>query len=246
MAKYKIKNPKFFIKYLSAIGNIAYEGFLLLDDKITIKAFDPSRIAVFEFTMGNDIVDVDEECDEKVGVCFDDLKKIAERLKTTESLALEYDYHAQIVKFIGRVKSRKKTFSLGQRDIDYKEVGLDNLLGLPLNVVFRVNGKDLSDAIKDCGLFAEIATFETKDGKLIVSSIGQSGSCSVEIKTESEIFTNETASYSLTFLTEILKPMVGSEITVLYSSNYPVMIYDKISEQSYMRWFLAPRVNDDD
>jgi len=247
MIEYNILNPSFFIKAMKAIKEVVYEGYLEFGDGIRLFGIGPSRIQLFELTLGNDILDVVKSGYEDVPLDLGDLYKVLDRFKggEIESLKLIYDDNCLTIR--GKVGGRIKTFKRYAVDIDYRidENPIPKLLKLPLDAVFKVEATAFIDCLKDCELFAEIFTMESLNDSILISSVGNCGTSETELPT-TEIYSNQKASYSIPLVKKMLESTYNNEVIIMFKTDHPIAIHDKISDTSRMVWFLGPRVDDDD
>ena len=114
------------------------------------------------------------------------------------------------------------------------------------NAIFKVGSDLLLDVIKDGELFAESVRFSTHNTILIVSTYGVGGENISEIDTGNEIYGKEKTRYSIKYLKKILTPMGSTDILIMFKSDYPIAIRDKLSEKSHMLYYLAPIVDDEE
>jgi len=246
MIDYEILEPQVFIKRVEAIEKMIDEGWIQFKpDCIRMVGLDPSRIAVFEFVAGEDMVTIHESDEMSLPINFFDMCKVLVRMKTAETLRLQYD--GSFFKLIGKIDNRKKTFNLPLIDItEVEEPPMDHLLSMPLKVTFFVDVTSLKDMIEDCAIFSDTLTVTTKTDRVIMGAI-YFGSANVisEIEVE-DVHEDELTSYAIRFLKIAVDCMIGEKVLVRFQSNYPMLILNKISELSRMVFFLAPRVEESD
>ncbi|MCP4651656.1 MAG: hypothetical protein GY853_16465 [PVC group bacterium] len=242
MIDYEITEPALFIKKLEAIEKMIDEGWLQFGGRIRIVGLDPSRIAIFELIFGEEFIEIHEDDDISVPINIFDLSKIMVRLKTTETLRLVYDEETYRLKVIGKIKNRKKTFNIPAVDIaTEEEPPIDKLLGMDLPALFWIEASDLKDMIADCEIYSECLDIKTGDNTIMFKADYPNADVTTEIEMEG-VVEDIISSYSIRFLKIMVGCMIGSKLLIRYGAGKPMIIIDKMSEESRMLWFLAPRV----
>ena len=242
-----ILNPSFFLKHMKSVAEFCDEGFIHFDNGIRFIGIDPSRIAVMELLMANDVVESDSKNKLSAPVKLWDLAKVIARFKNPKELELAYDESTNKITIRGVIGKKKKTFKLPTIDIDENlEDPLPALAKIKYNAIFKVGSDLLLDVIKDGELFAESVRFSTHNTILIVSTYGVGGENISEIDTGNEIYGKEKTRYSIKYLKKILTPMGSTDILIMFKSDYPIAIRDKLSEKSHMLYYLAPIVDDEE
>ena len=250
MIEYNILNPSFFINTMKSISSVVDEGYLEFGDGIRVFGIGPSRIILFELTIGDDILDIIQGGQEDVPLNLDDLRKVLERFKggKPEYLTLSYDNTQLKLKVKGKINNKTKTFTLSAIDLDYKtDINpLPKLMKLHLDAIFKIGVSDMVDALKDINLVSEFFNIETLNNSVLFTGGAALGTAETEIESKSEIYSNQKCSYSLLLVKKILESTYNNEVVIMFKKDYPIAIYDKISDKSKMVWFLGPRVETDD
>lgn len=244
MVNYLIKKPEFFIKYMKELGNIIYEAYIEFGGKIRICGMDPSRICLLEFVYGGEELEIIEDEKRNFGLNFGELNKIFQRFKSPKEIFIKTNDNILIV--TGDIGNKTKTFKINEYDIDTgDEIPMEKILSIPYNAIIRMEGSDLEDAIKDAELYNMELMIQTKGNNIIFGSNSIYGSTNTKIEMDYDIFSDEKSFYPIKFLKNMIKPMTNSKITLMLKTDYPLAIYDKLSNDSYIRWFLGPRVGED-
>lgn len=245
---YNILDPKFFIKHSEVIASFLYEGILHLSDEIRLFGIDPGRIAVLELKLGNDLIETDNKHKLEAPINLGDFAKITKRFKDPEELTLIYDNISNMVTIRGKIKNKTKTFKLSTIDIDMTDIidPIPKLLQIQYNAMFKISVNDLLDAVKDAEMFAEIFTIGIEDNNVFVCGGGVSGESKTIIETDSEIYGNEQSSYSIDRVKKMIMPLRGGDVIIMLKSDFPLSIYDKISNKSHMLYYLAPRIEEEE
>ena len=239
----KILNPPFFLKYMKSIASFCDEGLIQFHKGIRFVGLDASRISIMELKLSDDVVETDSDENLFAPISLWSLSKIIARFSNPETLTITYNETLNSLVIQGKIQNRKKTFRLPTIDISEElEDPMPALSKIKYNAIFKIDGKDLLDAIMDGGMNAESITLMTKGTYLHVLSGGINGDSETIIDTGIEIYDNVKSSYSIDRLKRILTPMKTSNILIMLKTDFPISIYDKLTDKSHMLYYLAPRV----
>ena len=231
---------------MKSIASFCDEGVIQFHKGIRFVGLDPSRIAVMELKLADDVVETDSDKNLFAPVSLWSLSKIIARFSNPETLTITYNETLNSIIIQGKILNKKKTFRLPTIDINEEvEDPMPSLSKIKYNAIFKLNSGNLLDAIKDGEMVSELTTFTTNDTSIIITSGGVNGDSETIIDTGMEIYGKEKSSYSIDRLKKILTPMKG-EILVMMKTDYPLAIYDKLTDKSHMFYYLAPRVETND
>lgn len=237
--KLSITNVKFFIAALNAIENVDYECTLTLSETgIRIKGIDPSRIALFDFCMGTVKDGVD------FGIHLMDVNKILTRLKASSEIIFDVDTLENSIKIIGRIKNRKKTFTLREMDIEVEDVNIEKFISLPYKHIFSMPTEELVEILEDMFIMSMRVNLGIRKKKLIFTSYSTIGSSLIERDGEYD-FPNFGSSYSIPLILSKIKELKGFDVDLIVGSDLPIYLsYDL--DDAYMKIFVAPLVEQDE
>jgi len=244
MINYEILNPKFFIDSMEGISTIIEEGMLEFNNGIKIFGIGPSRTTLFELNIGADILNVHSDEEVNVPINFFDLQKMLKRLKGgKENIFLFYDNNKITIR--GKIGNKTKTFSLAELvelDCEIQVNPIENLLKLDLDSSFKIKTNDFVEALKDCEIYSDYVSLKTKNNSVVISTEAIIGEGSTEIETD-PILVESISGYSLLFLKKIFEKITSEEVLIRFTTDFPIMIYDRISESTRMIWFVSPRID---
>jgi len=232
---------------MDSIASFLDEGVIRFSDKIRIVGMDRGRICVLELLMGDDYIKTTNIKELEAPVDLFSISKIMKRFSNPEELYISYDEMSNAVTIKGKIKNRTKTFKSQTIDIDMTdfEDPIPKLSKIKYNAVFQIEANELLDAMKDVELFAEFFTIESSDNNIRISASNPTGECITDIEIE-DLYGNEKSSYQTERIKKIIKPIGNCKVLIMFNSNYPIAIYDKLSSKSHMLYYLAPRVVDED
>jgi len=247
-AEYNILNPKFFLRHINTIASFIDEGFIFFSNRIRLVGIDPGRIAILELKMDSDIVETTNKNLLKAPINLDDFAKICKRFSNPEILKLIYDEPNNTIIIQGKIRNKKKTFKLSTIDIDESKLEdpLPSLSKIKFNSIFRISASDIKDALLDCEMYSEVFTLHANKKGIDISATGIIGSNNTLIQLEDEIYGDEKTEYSTSRVKKIVTPLIGTDILIMFKKDFPIAIYDKISEKSHMLYYLAPRIDNNE
>ncbi len=247
MIDYSIVDPLLFIQKMEAVQKIMDEGWMEFGGKIRVVGTDPSRIAIFEFLLGKEFLNIHEDDDISMPVQMFDLYKMLSRLKKTESLRIRYVEEDNLMTIIGKVNGRKKTFKLPAVDLDEDdELPINDLLGMPLNATFYAEIADIKDMVEDCEALSDIVEIGTREGRVLFKASYVGGSQVTSELPVEDIIAGEEAAYSVRYMKQMVASMAGERALFRFGTDKPLVAYSKIGDNSRMIYFLAPRVEEAD
>lgn len=239
MIEYKIRDPAFFIRSVNTISTILDESVIQFGGHIRMYGIDPSGICLYEFILGEGELDIISDEKVNIMVCLPDIQQIFDRFKGSSDLTLMYDNSMITMK--GRINGIK-TFTLGILDLDIPDDFTPKLADLELDSVFTIDMSDFLDMIKDAEINSEEYTIETIGDKLIITSWGKDGDTQSNTILDDETTSDEKCAYSVDYTKRILSTLGNDDGIVCFSKNMPLMIYNRLSVDSFIKWYLGPRV----
>ncbi len=220
--------------------------FIATPEGIKLRALDPSRIAMIDFLLPPEAFE-EYECDAetRIGVNFDDFKKIMKRGTSKDKLELEVTEEGKRLKvrFRGRAL---RTFSLPILDLGAEELPVPRV---PFTVTAKVLSDAVKDAIKDASIVSDYVRFESTEDKFSIKASSDRGSVEVEFTQESgslielDVKEPSRASYSLDYLSDMMKATALSDIlTIEFATNKPVALTFDLPGGGRLTFYLAPRM----
>lgn len=251
MFKLTIENAKNWKHSIDAVVNLISEGHIEIGKEgISIKAMDPSQIAMVSFSMPKSaFIQYDVPTPMKVGVNFDNLSRILGRARENEKLEISDDRNKLILDFFAAKK--KRSFKVPA--IDIRE-GVQKEPSITHDAVVRMNAGQLKETLKDAELISSHVTLEATPESFNVEVHGEGSDLMVESEKTSEEITELVlkgdpaskgrvrATFPLQYLVDIVKACSDSEnIAINLKSNAPVKVEYKVEDANIV-YYLAPRI----
>lgn len=249
----KFKSGQFFKNLIDTISNFIEDGTLTATPNgLELTAIERSRIAMIDLFVSKDKC-VSYECDKDVelNINFNDLSKFVTRSSGDEEVSLSFidDENKLQIKLKG---NSTRTFSIPLLE----QVTCESIEGVNLesDVLINIEASDLSQAIKDSNLVADVVDFEVDDENNF-SIFAKSDRGELRIDMENKPDKNDSsekvkAKYSLDFLTKMLKAgNLSSNVAVKFSTDQPIILnflIDDDPNSGKINYFLAPQVEEEE
>lgn len=220
--------------------------FKLTSKGLTLRAMDPSRVAMIDLTVPRESCE-EHSCPEEMKFCFSIDRYVDKTLKNiSKDDAIRLDIQTGIVdKLITRLTSKlTRQFSMpllepSEEEIPTPKITFNYSARLVLENVNTLF-KDLEDHVRIVGT-QDGLTFEQKGDLEVFTATLQKGDESVlniEAKEDAK------ATYSVSYLKEILKALnlLTDIIEVSYSTDMPIRISAEIEHLGTINFYVAPRI----
>ncbi len=243
MFKITMEDARILKNIFEAVVTLIEEGPLDINEEgLFLRAIDPSQIAMVTLNLPKSAFSeysVDKK--ELVGINFVNLVKILSRAKNGEKVTISKEDSSFVITFTGG--KRKRTFKvpmLDSKDLITKEVKVDP------EAEVEILASELKDSLKDAELVSTYLTFDTTPDKFVMKVHGDGGKLTVEFdKNENTEITmkgeNSRASFSLEYLTNIVKACPDNNKLKLYMRTDMPLKADYKVDQAELSYFLAPR-----
>ncbi len=248
MFSFLVENAKDWKAAVDAIVNLIDEGqFEITGDGLSLRAMDPSQIAMVSFSMPKSaFVQFDAKATSKVGLNFTNLSKILGRTRDGEQLGISDEDNKVLLKFASNGK--KRTFKVPMIDL---AGGASREPNIVPDAQVTILAGEFKDLLKDAALVSTHVTLEANQGGFFVDVKGDSS----ELKTESETTPESAiqldvkaparATFPLKYLEDITKACPDAlPLKINLKSNAPVKIEYEVA-QAKVVYYLAPRIDTD-
>lgn len=245
MIEYKIKHPHFLITALkSVVGCDTDQTLFQFGGGLRTFGLDPSRISVYEVVIGESQIDIIQDGKIEIMIDVPSLDKVLKRFSHPDSLSIIYDNNQ--IKIRGKINNRTKTFTLKALDEEPDIDPIPALNNLRLNSIFNIELSEFLDMLGDVDIYAESFNLITKGNEIIMEAFGAVGQAETKYELDDDVTSKEICNYSLVKAKGILKELGNQNVTISFGKALPMMIFTKLTDDSYVKWYLAPRVEEDE
>jgi len=234
---------RYIIESIAAL--IEEATFVVTPEGVKLRALDPSRVAMVDLELPSTAFEEYScEAETRVGVNFDDMKKILKRCKKDDKVEYEVAGGKLKIKIIGKAT---RSFVLPLIDIGAETLPTPR-------VAFTARVKLLSDAveeaIRDAEVIADTVKLEASEEMFAIKAMSDKGDLEVQFGRESgslieyEVTEPAVASYSLEYMGDIVKKSakIADLVTIEFATNKPVALTFEIPLGGRLVYYLAPRM----
>ena len=246
----KFDDAKTWQALISAISALVDEAnFEISPQGITLRAMDPSRIAMVDFELPKSAFS-HYECDEEgqIGVNLDEMEKIVKRAGAGNSLALGLDREQNQLQITLEGRTRR-SFKISLIDL-----GADRppSLNVDFDVTIKITADTLKEIIQDADIISDFIAIDAAPEALTVSARGDTGNLEVAIKKDEEplleykVKNPSKSLYALEYLNDMMKAVAASDtVQMEFGKGTPIKLVFTVSSGGHITYFLAPRVEDE-
>ena len=238
--KFELTNWKQFKSIIETTEKIMDEIIFTADNEgLRFSVLDRGHTSFFNSDFKNSYFDefyLDDY--ETFGVDTKELLKVLKRGKSDDLMKVEVNNFKITIIFDGK---SKRTFYINQIDIDYDAPTMPQIKH-PVNE--EISFKEFRDTIKDCELFDERFTIETKEHIITISNDGEFGGYSGEMITDSEL-ENTTSHFAIEKISEVFKLAISDDMILQVGNDIPLILKWEDNFRMTASYMLAPRIKQD-
>ena len=226
-----------------------------------MQGMDQSHILILEFKLTKDwfeTFEFDEEHDSAIyGINAINLFKFLNTKQDNQKMIMSCppDGDKLLVEFKGdKAKEYNKKFNMSLIEID------GDLMSIPEaedEVEFVIEHGNFASSVDQLALFGDTLKVAIDNDNINMSSTGTDGDMEIDIKTDDveEFSADEceegdvliSQSYAIKFIKTMCNfNKVSKWLVIKVSNDRPICCYYKLDNDSYVRLYLAPKINDDE
>lgn len=226
------------LKVFSALDDLCDSANIIFcEDGISISAMDSSHVCLVavkfakeyfeEYTISSTIT---------VGIKVSNLVRV---LKCVEGSVL---FECSDDEFF--VMTEKDKYTLKTIDIDSEEMDVPDM---DVEVEITADSSVLQKYIKNIAFYGDTIEFKTVDNDVIMKTSGDIGTVELRVDQPVTIHRTMSASFASRYLVIFLRAAkISKKIRVNLHSELPVMFSYEFAENSFIKFFLAPKITDED
>jgi len=258
MLEAKLPQAQILKKVVDAIKDLVQDcNFDCNDSGIALQAMDNSHVALVSMMLKSEAFDP-FRCDRNIalGINLGSLTKVLRAAGNDDALTIKAEDSPDVVNllFESSTTSRLSEYDIKLMDIDQEHLGIPET---DYAATVSMPSAEFQRICRDLGALSESVSIEcSKDGIKFACS-GDIGSGSVILKTSNSvekpednvsIEMNEPVSltFSLKYLINFCKASgLSNQVKLCLSSEVPLLV-EYPFESSYLRFYLAPKIGDED
>lgn len=248
MVKVRMEDSKIWKSSIGAIANLIDEAaFKFTSGGVTMKAIDPSHIALVDFELPAKVFaeyDVKEEA--ILGIDLTEMNKVLSRAKPDDEFVLELDEEKNRLTLTFKGKSTRR-FSLPLIDIGEAELPEPKL---EFTASAEVVAGAIQDGLKDAGLVGDNVRFEISEKEFRMSSESDTGSAEMKLSKGDEglkkldVKQPAKSMYNISHLDDMTKAASSDDVIVVnVGTDLPILLNFSMAEgKGRLKFLLAPRI----
>jgi len=244
MLEIEIEDAKAWKSCIDSIVNLIDEGsFEITSNGISLKAMDPSQIAMVSFSIPKSAFSsykIDETT--KLGINFDSMSKILSRSRGKDKLKMMLDENKLVLEFLGEDKRSFKLPLINVQEGAQKEPRIE------FDAVVKMKAGQFKEILGDAALLSSHVVLDANNKGFFVEVHGDSGDLRVERDKTGEATLNvevkkdSRATFPLQFLEDMVKACPDDQSLSLHlKTNSPIKVEYSIGEAKLV-YYLAPRI----
>jgi proliferating cell nuclear antigen PCNA len=240
-----------FINIFKNLNNLTDSiNIVVNSDRFYIQGMDQSHICVYELFLDKSWFHTwNVSSDKTYGFQLSMFNKILHTYSDTQMINLQADDESDKMKINFTSKSDfNKFFELPLMDIDCEML---NIPECDYEVDIIMNAKKFKSLIDELTQFSDTVLISCNEGQFSVNADGDAATMKVVVDMDDienySVIENETidASFGLKYLAQMCQfYKLSSNCTIHISRNMPIQIKYEIDEDSMMRFYLAPKIDD--
>jgi len=224
-------------------------AFEFTSNGLSLKAIDPAVVAMTMLKMMPSCFDqYDLEGDVKLTVNLDYLLEVLKRAKVSDKVIIELLSDSGNLK-VSMVGNLNREFKIGLIENPEK----DQKVPTPeFSGQIIIDNNVLRDAVKNCQMVSDCATFSANPLKFSISASGDLNNVVHDLGKDSpylkelSVLNDESSKYSLEYLEKIIRgDKVSAETIIKFKKDYLLQVEYKTVDKLSLIFILAPRVEND-
>jgi len=233
-----LENAEMFLKVFTSLDDLCDSVNIIFDDDgISISSMDSSHVCLVavkfakeyfdEYTINSTIA---------VGMKINNFVRV---LKYVEGYVL---FECSDDEFFVMTQSDK--YSLKTIDIDSEDMEIPEM---DVEVEITADSTVIQKYIKNVASFGDTIKFETNNNELVMKTSGDIGTVELRVDQPITIHGNLSASFASRYLVTFMKAAnISKQIKINLHSELPVMFEYDFAENSFVKFYLAPKITEDD
>lgn len=225
---------------------------------LTVQAVDDSRVLLVSLLVGQSAFS-EYRCDRDItlGIDLELFSKVLRCGNNEDFLTIlaEDKPDSVMTIFEDKKKDRVSEYSLKLMDIDSEFLNIDDM---EYDSVITMSSADFAKDVKDLKSMSESLNVVVTKDSIKFGSDGENGSGSIILKPSSDLDHPEQSitvnlenpvdlTFGLKYLNDIIKATsLSSTITIKLADKTPALFEYKLDAGGYLRFYLAPKFDEDD
>ncbi|EDQ88615.1 uncharacterized protein MONBRDRAFT_37444 [Monosiga brevicollis MX1] len=225
---------------------------------IALQAMDSSHVSLVSLSLrGDELASYRCENQISLGINMNTMTKILKCAENNDRTIIRADDDADVMVFVFESEGRDKTskYEMKLMDIDSEHLGIPEQ---EYSATVQMSSKEFSRIVRDLSTIGENVEITVDKEGITFGAKGESGSGTVSLKSNpsvdegsSNITIDLTDSvklnFALRYLTFFTKAApLSDNVSLSLSADVPLMVEYAIGDVGFIRYYLAPKIDDDE
>ncbi len=233
-----LESAETFLKVFTSLDELCDSANIIFgEDGITISSMDSSHVCLVAVKFAKEYFHeyvVDSTI--TVGIKVSNLVRV---LKCVEGSVLFECSEDELL-----VMTQNDRYVMKTVDLDTEEMDIPDL---DVEVEITADSSVIQKYIKNIASFGDTVQFMTVDDELIMKTSGDIGTVELRVDQPVKIHGALSASFASRYLMTFLKAAnISKQIRINLHSELPVMFSYEFAENSFIKFYLAPKITDED
>ncbi|KAI9248191.1 proliferating cell nuclear antigen [Sporodiniella umbellata] len=259
MLEARLQQAKLLKSILEAVRELVTECNLDCNDSgIALQAMDNSHVALVALMLRSDGFDP-YRCDRNLplGINLTNLSKILKCARNDDILTLKADDGGDVLNLVFESKDSDKVSEYGLKlmDIDSEHLGIPDTT---YEANIQMPSAKFQEIVRDLSTLSDSITIEctkdgmkfSADGEIATGAVTVKANSSVDDENESttiELQQSVSMSFAVKYLVSFTKATpLSSRVSLNMSADVPLLIDYKLDNVGYVRYYLAPKIEDEE
>lgn len=254
-----LKNGEILRKIMGAIGDLVTDGnFDCSSNGISLQAMDSSHVSLVSMILRADGFDpwkCEEEC--QIGIHLEHLNKVLKCMGAKDELEFKYKDGADDAEFVFRSPDEGKVshFTLKLMEIDTEHLGIPDT---EYKACVRMSSTEFQRICRDLAVLGDTLKIEVKKDDVQFSVNGDIGKGQMTLRSSTasdgaeeevtDIDCKESVcqTFAMRYLNFFTKATgLSKAVRLSMSPEVPLMVEYSIDEIGFVRYYLAPKIDED-
>jgi proliferating cell nuclear antigen len=227
-----------FLKVFTALDELCDSANIIFgDDGISISSMDSSHVCLVAVKFSKEYFHeyvIDSTI--TVGIKVSNLVRV---LKCVEGSVLLECSDDELLVMTQNDRYVMKTMDIESEEMDIPEMDVE--------VEITADSSVIQKYVKNVSSFGDTIEFKTVDDEIIMKTSGDIGTVELRVDQPVKIHGTMSASFASRYLMTFMKAAnISKQIRINLHSELPVMFEYEFAENSFIKFFLAPKITDDD
>lgn len=215
-------------------------------DGISMQAIDSSHVFICEMKLSNELFKT-YACNNpvSVGISFNNFAKVLKCSSNDDSISLKLNGTTNIIiSFKNKTSNRSSKFDLKTVEVDHENVDIPEKT-FDCNIC--LNSKEFKSVMSDLNQFGDDCMINVSNGLVNFSVKGDIGEGDVSLTDlKMDVIKPVKLTFSIKHLLNFTKAtMVSDDLNICMSDGCPMMINYKMESGSYVKFYLAPKIDNE-